>query len=526
MKQKMLILLSILLVASIALGACAPAPAPQPAAPKQYFVPLPPPVNGKMPVTLNYHAGLGSQTSKLLSPFFELSYEETKGGVGAVISERLWHLPTGKVGVMQEVVWGDYLGGSLGVVEYYDSNQCLIQGMVVLEVKDVTLWQWLFRGISRTFDRGEVALVYEVDEPCGQNLYLTDVQYSELWGTSSENILAMGATAVWENPMTVVSPEFHHWGFWETSQTPFDTVTNALDSVRLTMRSNAEVPDLFIVDLDSIREIIGRQTGFHIFRNGVEIGTVSLTYDHLLGRGPNTKLIGTGSLSMIEYEFTDGRYYSWVVLTPQISPEPTSLMVLVNSREAAEYIRMSGNWVSLYPQIRNNEIPGVLLGIHIIGDLRQDTANYSANVSGGEGGSVSGSINVGTSGGIKYTTINNPEHENVALAMSLINGLGKSGMKAIGLYFPYKPGSGNGIQYYLSTVLIATAPEELILDYPGLDIGVIDRVGFPDLEVFDGFAPAYLSEGFESPWIPVVEEVPVEVELPVETPAVDETSTP
>lgn len=526
MKQKILFLLSVLLIAAFVVSACGSPPPQEPPPPKQYFVPLPPPVNGRQPVTLNYHAGLGNQTSKLVSPFFELTYEETKGGIGAVISELLWHLPTDKVGVMQEVVWGDYLGGELGVVEYYDSNQCLIQGMVVLEVNQPTLWQWLFRGISRTFDRGEVALVYEVDEPCGRNLYLTDVQYAELWGTSSENILAMGATAVWEDPMAVVSPEFHQWGFWETSRTPFDTVTAAIDGIRLTLEADAETPDLFIVDLDSIREIIGRQTGFHIFRNGTEIGTVSLTYDHLLGRGPNTNLIGTGSLSMVEYEFTDGRYYAFVILTPQISPEPTSLVVLVDSREAAEYVKYSENWVALYPQIRNNQIPGVLLGIHMIGDLRQDTANYSANVQGGEGGSVSGSINVGTSGGIKYTTINEPAHEDVALAMSLINGLGKSGMKAIGLYFPYKPGSGNGLQYYLSTVLISTAPEELILDYPGLDIGVIDRVGFPDFEVFDGFPPSYLNDDIPNPWMPIIEETPAEVIPPTDEVPADGETTP
>ena len=70
-------------------------------------------------------------------------------------------------------------------------------------------------------------------------------------------------------------------------------------------------------------------------------------------------------------------------------------------------------------------------------------------------------------------------------------------------------------------MLIATAPDELRMDYPGLDIGAIDRVGFPNLEVFDGFAPSYLSESFESPWHTIVVEettMPEEVQAE-ETPA-------
>lgn len=467
---------------------------PAPAAPVQYFIPLPPPVNGKYPVTLNYHAGVGSETSKLLSPLFELSYEETKSGNGGVTSQRLWYLPTNKVATMQEVKWGDYFGGSLKVVEYYDaSHQCLVQGMVVLEVSDVTLWQWLFKDISRTFDRGEVALVYEALETCSPNLYLTGIQYSERWGTSSENILAMGATALWQDPTGVISPDFHKWGFWETSSTPFDTVTKALDSIRNTLDTGAKTPDLFIVDKDSVSEILGRQTGLHVYRNGVEVGKVELTYRNTLGRSPNTRLIGSGALSRVEYTFKDGRYYSWVFLTPQISPEPTSLVLLVNSKDVADEIEKSNNWVSLYPEIRSGK-EGVLLAVHMIGDLRKDTVSYNSSVRGGQGGNVSGNIDLGTSGGIKYTLIGTPDHSNVALAMSLLNGLGKSGLEAIGLYFPYRPGSGNGLHYYMSTLLIATAPKDLMLDQPGLDIGVIDRVGFPDLFVFDGAQSEYLNE--------------------------------
>lgn len=500
MKQKLLSILGVAIALSLILSACgSPAPVPQGPPPK-LFVPLPPPVNGNYGVTLNYNAGVGSQTSKLVSPFFELNYEETASGPGGTASERLWYLPDNTVGIMRQTQWGDYLGGKLTVIEYYDSHQCILQGMVVLEVRDATLWQWLFRGVSRTFDRGEVDLVYQVDKPCGESMTLTKVQYGERWGLTEDFVLAMGATALWDNPMTVVPPAYHSWGFWETSFTPFDVVTGAIDAVRQTLQTQAETPDLFIVDQDSFREIIGRQTGFHYFRNGVEIGQVVLTYKNTLGRMPNTNLIGSGALSRVEYVFADGRYYAWEILTPQISPVPSSLMVLVTSRETADALEQATDWVALYPKIRNNEIPGVLLAVHMIGDLRNDTANYAANVQGGEGGSVSGSISLGTSGGIAYALVNKPSHENVALGLSLLNGLGKSGLRAIGFYYPYAPGSGNGIHYYLTTVLIATAPDELRLDYPGLDIGVIDRVGFPDLEVFDGFAPSYLSPDFESLW--------------------------
>lgn len=509
-------LLSFILIFSFIVSACgSQAPAPQ--APVKLFVPLPPPVNAFFGTTLNYNAGVGSQTSKLVSPFFELNYEETAGGAGGTASERLWHLPTGKVGIMREATWGDYLGGKLTVVEFYDSNQCLIQGMVILEVKDATIWQWLFRGISRTFDRGEIILVYQADSPCGQTMTLTKIQYGERWGTSEQNVIAMGATALWDNPMTVVPAEYHQWGFWETSITPFDVVIGAIDGVRHSLQTQAEVPDLFIVDKDSLREVIGRQTGLRYYRNGVEIGQVVLTYRNTFGRMPNTNLIGSGSLSRIEYIFNDGRYYAFVMLTPQITPVPSTLMVLVTNPERADMLENASDWVSLYPRLRANEFADVKLAFHMIGDLRNDTATYSASVQDGEGGHVSGTIPLGTSGGIAYAMVAEPTHEDVALGMSLLNALGKSGLDAIGHYFPYRPGSGTGAHYYLSIVLIATAPESLLMDYPGLDIGVIDRVGFPDLEVFDGFAPSYLSESFESPWHEVVvEETTVPEEVPIE----------
>ena len=499
MKNNLYFLMGAVLLLSVVLSACgAPAPVPQP--PPKLFVPLPPPVNGYFGATLNYNAGVGSQTSKLVSPYFELNYEETSSGPGGTASERWWYLPNGTVGIMRQTQWGDFLGGKLTVVEYYDSHQCILQGMVVLEVRDATLWQWLFRGIARTFDRGEVDLVYQVAKPCGETMTLTKVQYGERWGTSEDNIIAMGATALWDSPMTVVPAAYHSWGFWETSITPFDVVTGAIDTVRQTLQQQSETPNLFIVDQDSLREIIGRQTGFHYYRDGVEIGQVVLTYKNTLGRMPNTNLIGSGALSRVEYVFNDGRYYAWVLLTPQISPVPSTLMVLVNSREAVVALEQASDWVALYPQIRQNAIPGVQLAIHMIGDLRTDTTNYAASVQGGEGGNVSGSITLGTSGGIAYALVNNPKHEDVALGLSLLNALGKSGLRAIGFYYPYAPGSGNGAHYYLTTVLMATAPDELRLNYPGLDVGVIDRVGFPDFEVFDGFAPSYLSPDFESPW--------------------------
>lgn len=59
---------------------------------------------------------------------------------------------------------------------------------------------------------------------------------------------------------------------------------------------------------------------------------------------------------------------------------------------------------------------------------------------------------------------------------------GLPGVKALGFYYPTSQASGNGIHYFLSTSALTLVSPEKVLEKYGVDVGLLDRVGFPILE--------------------------------------------
>lgn len=462
-KTKMIVIALIVLAATI-FTACGSTPS-TPA-----FVPLPPPVDGSYPLSYQF-VGLGreNQLQRLISPYIRVEYGETSSGVGGVANEMVTIFPQNLSAVMQEVQWGDWFNGRIRRTEYYAANGNLLGGLVLLNVPSVSFLQ-LFRGEVRyTIDRSRLYLVYVAPEKDARPA-LTKIVYMEYWGPTDRDRWAMGLNATWTD-VNIISPTYHRWGFWETSADPFSQVVKALENARQAL--NQAQPDLLVVDQDSAREIIGRQTGFRLYKSGQTLGTVEFEYNQLFGRQPNTVLIGSGALSQVDWNLTVGNY-TLLVLTPQVSPVPSTLYVFLSNPRKAREFRTTA-WPTLYERFRRGDEPDVILAIHAIGDLGKITASGTTS----EGKSAT--VDVGTGGGINYAVLGSPTFDQVSKARRLLSMLGQGGIRALGLYYPYAPGSGSGLDFYLATLQLVTAPRERVLNQWGIDVGILDRVGFAEL---------------------------------------------
>jgi len=480
---------AIALCIALVMGACSAPPAP-PATPEpqNIFNALPPPPYGEHQTVLKYDASvdLASQTFQLISPEIEVKYGKTTSGVGEVEFE------TVKIGDLSGTSltskYGDFFKGKVSVGQYFGANGKLCGGIVELKVDSLSVLQIFTRSGPYPINRSKLSLLYS--NYCkGGKPKLVKVIYNERWGATSADILAMGSTATWTNVKGVLSPEYQEWGFW-TKGTAFEVVTKALEQAMSNLSSSAyKTPQVLTIDRDSAVELIGRQTGFVIERNGIPWGTIELDYDNLFGAAPNsTSPIANGALSRITWRI-GGKYYALLQLTPRINPVPSTLWVFVDDENTADILK-NQQWVNLYDPLDNNDIPHVLLAIHGIGDLKKINTSAPVSVKGSvDGKSVDASgqvtLDLGVTGGIAYTTLGNPSWEKIRFSRELLTLMGESGIEAVGLYFPTQPGNGSGLDYYLSVISLITAPKDLRLNTWDMDAGFIDRKGILSPEILD-----------------------------------------
>lgn len=454
------LLAALLLLSALFTSACAP----QNVKP---FVPLPPPAGAKYALnTQQVVIGDDAQIMSIISPFIEINYKESGAGAGATATEVVE--VQGKKGTMLQTKWGDWEKASLQLNEYFGTRQQLVRGLITLEFEEASIIQ-IFTGRGRyTVDRSYLMLQYEPPET-GTWPRLTEASYTEIWGVKRG--VLWGATAVWNEGFEDLLPNYMEWGFWETGGYPADVVANALQTV-VARRLAGQEPNYELVDEDSARrELIGRQTGFHLYDKGEEVGKVLLEYRNNWGRMPNTDLIGKGPLSKVGWYWKD-QYYALVALTPPFSPVGSTLYLFVDDFSAADKL-LGYDPVELYPLLRSDRVPNVVLAVHAQGDI----GSIRSAVIGGEGGSV----DVGDQGGVVFRTLGNPTHDDIRLAANLLAMLGKNGLKGLGLYYAYAPGSGSGLCYYLAAMRLVLANSAEVLNTPETDIGVLDTVGLPDL---------------------------------------------
>jgi hypothetical protein len=432
------------------------------------FVPAPPPVESENVMNIS-QISIGSdgdgQIMSITSPLLDVQYRENGDGAGKTATEVVT-LPNGQNGTMLSVVWGDWTEAELTLVNYYGEG-VLTSAMIVAEFDEISLFQ-LTTGNSRyTVDRSQVILVYE-QSPSGE-LQLRQLQYVEKWGLGllDQDELLYGGYAVWMDDFEDILPRSYlTWGFWEENGVP---ATQVRDILKSALRTSTE-PEFEAVDRDSIREVIGRQTGLYLERDGIPWGKVVVEYSNTFGRQPNTELIGKGALSLIEWQLGEENYYL-IILSPRISPVGNSLYIFTTDSEEVSQLANSknaNNPMPLYDDLRNGVYENVFLTLYAIGDIGEVTES-----------SGDSTTHVGDSGGVQWRSIGQVDKEDVQLANNLLSLLGP-GQYQMGLYYAYKPGSGSGMSYYLSTLTMSLFSD---LNSFNSDIGLLDRVLVPNFDI-------------------------------------------
>ena len=428
---------------------------------------LPAPAGGKYPTSQIVQTIGEVEQVNMVSPWIDVVYGQTgsSSSIGGTASEKveIYDLKA----VMVETKWGDIEGGTLKVTESYDPYGNVIEGRVTLQIPEASILQWLHGCLECTIDRSRLTLEYVSPQP-GQTPEFTRVLYTELWGATAQNPIALGQTGIWG--VVDIFPQYSKWGWWETHQRPVQQVIQALETVEAEIQTTANYT-WRAVDEDSLREVIGRQTGLHFYKNGEAWGTVELTYANNWGRMPNTELIGKGALSRIEWFLGNGEYRAISVLSPALSPNPTSLYVFSRSQTTANRVEGT-DWPLLYDQIRYGEIPDVDFAIYSSGFIGKITGTVITS----EG---SGTADVGEGGGVFYSVVGDPTFEQILDAKNNLDLLGWGGIRATGFHYATSPGSGNGIYYYLAALSLIKADREVLLTRYGTDVGVLDRAGFP-----------------------------------------------
>jgi hypothetical protein len=432
------------------------------------FVPLPPPVAEEYPVNQLVQTIGETEQVSLQSPFVSVEFGQTGSFAGGIKLEEICLKNEDVCATMLATKWGDWLEAEIDRAEAYDSQGRLIGGWIEEKVDEASILQWLGGCMECTIERSRLIFEYVSPEP-GATPRLERIYYFEEWGLSSKYPAAFGTAHTWDDPAGLF-PDHNLWGYWESTRTPFQTVVGSLERAEDVLRQRT--PALQVVDHDSVgREFLGRQTGFDIIRDGEQTGRVDLTYRNTWGQMPNTEIIGKGALSRVEWIEGDS-YYAMSVLSPALSPEPTSLYLFCESRECADYVEINQqDWPLLYEQIRQGQIEDLSFAVYAIGHI----------------GSIDrmtdeGSVHVGEGGGVHYSILGNPSWEEVDEAYDHLSLLGLNGVKAMGLYYATWPGSGTGLEYYLAIIRLATASEDRVLKEYGLDVGTLDRVGFMPLD--------------------------------------------
>lgn len=430
------------------------------------FVPAPPPVDSDNVMNIQQLKVGDGQLMSITAPTLDVDYRQNGEGAGQTATETITR-NDGRKGTMLSVVWGSWEKAELTLVNYYDPDGGLVSGLVDLRFEELSLFQLTPKNIDATLNRSSVTLLYEQRDGV---MRLTQVQYAEKWGPGKKE-LAFGGYAVWTTDLDkIITPAYHTWGFWESAGTPADQVREVLKAAMVAANEDGLEPDFQAVDLDSGREFLGRQTGLTVLKDGNPWGAVSTTYGNALGRQPNTGLIGKGALKLVEWELGEESYYL-LILSPKASPVGSALYIFTTKKSVVdEMYGFSDTPQQLYARLRAG-VDGVFLAVYGIGDIGAVTDTAGEDT-----------VYVGDSGGVQLRTLGPTNYDDTMLAVNLLALLGP-GQYQNGFYYAYEPGSGSGLSYYLASLALTQAPPETVFYQFGQDVGLLDRVLIPNLDL-------------------------------------------
>jgi hypothetical protein len=463
------------------LGACAGGQAPTPQV--DAFQTLAPPDEEQLPLTLFYSGNSGnvSQLLDVVGPDVIVNFRRTTQSVGGMGTETV-SVPRPDqrlaVATTRMFEWGDYFGSRVRRTTYYDQSGKLLRGVIQLSIPYSSVMQ-LFKGrVQYEYDKSRLYLIYD-SEGKGKPVF-KGVVYGQEYGLGKDRVF-LGTTYVWLSPASLdklLPQEYHRWGFWTKSSDEWGVVTKALDAVH----ANAEkvAADYSSQDTDGLREIIGRQTGFHLFQQGTEVGKIELDYQNNFGRMPNTVPFGSGALSRVHWRMTDGSYFGIVTFSPLGTPQAASLIVFVDDEAVGNQIAAT-NASTVMEALNGPGIPHALFGVYMSGDISKQylVVPGAKHTDGRQDPDTT--IDLGTFGGVSYSLVGHPNHAQALAVRDHLDLIGEGGMNAIGFKYPTKPNSGTGLHYYISILTLLTCDGDQLLNTIGCDVGLLDRVGMAGL---------------------------------------------
>lgn len=462
------------------------------------FADLPAPVSSSYQASYNVMK-IGETTSAdFSSAFLANDFSETRNGPGGMESDLFRITVAGETFSISRnsTTFGDVTGGEVTVNSAYriqnwnpedpslteEQRIEMIRKMSVPAVGYVTLKFEtgnssgakilnLFTGCLRcVVEASRLTLVYVSPAP-GEMPVLNQVQYSEAWGMT--DAFDLNGSAVWTDPAEyfgevdfngdgVADADLRTYGFWQTqSQTAL--IREAMEVARNNMAGRT--PTLMNDDRDSGRELIGRQTGLRIYKNGDEVGQYLFTYRNNFGHMPNTPYIGTGSLSRIERVYEQS-CYAVSVINPPAATSYSTLYVFEDCAVADQVERTP--YGQMYDMLEDGTVPeGVYFGIYsngFVGDVTESTSEET--------------IKVGEGGGVYYALLGYPTLEQIKQARGVISSMGRGSMDGVGFGYASSTMSGNGIEYYLGAVILSKCAGTGNLGEYGCDAGYLDRAGY------------------------------------------------